>query len=288
MEIERYLKEKSRLIEERLQEYLPLATEYPCLLHEAMRYSVFSGGKRLRSILVISAAEACKGDVLKVLPTACAIELIHTYSLIHDDLPSMDNDDYRRGRKSCHKVFGEAIAILAGNALLPLAFNLIARNHKVDGMDPSRIIRVIEEISMGIGSLGMVGGQAVDLKTKDINASLLNYIHTHKTGILFRVAVRCGGILAGASEDELRSLTLYGESLGLAFQIVDDLIDLKEDRSRLDRASWPAFFGITASKEKVQELIKKAISSINGLEDRLPLELIARFIEEKCLISLIG
>lgn len=282
MEIEGYLKERCRLIEERLEHYLPSAAEYPDSIHEAMRYSVFSGGKRIRSILVIAAAEACGGKVRDVLPTACAIELIHTYSLIHDDLPALDNDDYRRGKPSCHRAFGEATAILAGDALLPLAFNLMARNCEVDGMDEARIIRVIEEVSMGIGSLGMVGGQVVDLKTPEtITPALIEYIHTHKTGALFRVAIRCGGILAGANEDELTALTLYGENIGFAFQIVDDLLDLKEDKSTSGRVSYPAVFGITAAQDKVQGLIEQAVSSINGFEKRLPLELIARFIGER-------
>lgn len=287
MEIVDYLNEKRKLVEERLEQYLPETTRYPSSIHEAMRYCVFSGGKRLRPILTIAAAEACGGKATEVLPSACAIELIHTYSLIHDDLPALDNDDYRRGKPSCHKAFGEAAAILAGDALLPLAFNLIAKNCGIDGIDEAKTIRVIKEVSLGIGSLGMVGGQVVDLEstTHTLTPPIIQYIHTHKTGTLFRAAVRCGAILVGANKDNLRSLTLYAENIGLAFQIVDDLLDLKEDKTTGERVNYPAVFGITASRDKTQELIGRAISALDGLEKKaLALSSIARFIGERELI----
>lgn len=280
MDIKAYLIERQRLLDEALEEYLPPADRYPVSIHEAMRYTVLNGGKRLRPIITMAAAEACGGKAQSVLPTACAIELIHAYSLIHDDLPPLDNDDYRRGKPSCHVAFGEAIAILTGDALLPLAFSLIAENLGTDGIDEARVIRVIKEVSNAIGSLGMVGGQVVDLETtpETVTPPLIQYIHTHKTGLLFRVATRCGAILVGVNEEELKSLTLYGENLGFAFQIVDDLLDFKTGKGK-GGASYPGLFGIMTSKDKANSLLEQAISFLEGFgEKALPLESIARFI----------
>jgi geranylgeranyl diphosphate synthase type II len=277
MQVNEYIEGKRILIEKALKEYLPSRDEYPETIHEAIHYTVFNGGKRIRPILVIASHEACGGKAEDALPVACGIELIHTYSLIHDDLPALDNDDYRRGKSSCHKAFGEAVAILTGDALLSLAFGVAVRN--TENVEGKRIIDVIKEMAFGSGSLGMVGGQVVDLALSDTKPTpkLIQYIHTHKTASLFRTAVRCGGILAGASSRELESLTIYGENVGFAFQIVDDILDL-EDGKR-ERASYPALFGLESAREKVKELIERANLEIDLFgKEGLPLKMIGDLI----------
>ncbi len=218
MDFKKYIK----MIDAALDTYLPGAGAYPEIIHKAMRYSVFSGGKRIRPVIVMESARACGATAAQALPCACAIELVHTYSLIHDDLPSMDDDDYRRGKKTCHKVFGEANAILAGDALLTLAFNVIARHMKPV---PARFAAI--ELSDAIGTYGMVGGQAADIgyarKKKTIEA--LETINRLKTGRLFEASAKMGAIAAGANERKVRAIARYGASIGRAFQIVDDILD---------------------------------------------------------------
>ncbi len=255
------LKKKADLAEKALERYLPSGDVYPHLIHQAMRYSVMSGGKRLRPALVMAAAESVGGNATDVLPTACAIELIHTYSLIHDDLPVMDNDDYRRGRLTNHKVYGEAIALLAGDALLTLAFKLMAENKC---SNPGDVLQVIYEVADGVGTLGLIGGQVVDTfsERESTDEATLEYIHRHKTGALYRVAVRAGAILAGAGEKQLASLTEYAEYLGLAFQIKDDILDIAGDREKLGKpvgsdiknkkVTYPVLFGLEKSKERAR------------------------------------
>ena len=211
-----YLKQKRLLINEALDHYLPSGERKPKSLHQAMRYAVFPGGKRLRPILVLSAAEICGGNAKKTMPLACAIELIHSYSLVHDDLPAMDNSDRRRGRMSCHKRFDEATAILAGDALLTLAFEILAKikNHQI-----------IAEVSKAIGSEGMVGGQIVDLhyqRKKMVNKRALNYIREQKTGALFTTSLKTGAMLTKASAEKIRYFVEFGKYIGIAFQIYDD------------------------------------------------------------------
>ncbi len=255
------LKKKAKLAEEALDRYLPSGDAYPHLIHQAMRYSVMSGGKRLRPALVMAAAESVGGNATDVLPAACAIELIHTYSLIHDDLPVMDNDDYRRGRLTNHKVYGEAIALLAGDALLTLAFKLMAENKC---SSPGDVLQVIHEVADGVGTFGLIGGQVVDTfsEGESTNEATLEYIHRHKTGALYRVSVRAGAILAGAGERQLASLTEYAENLGLAFQIKDDILDIAGDGEKLGKpvgsdiknkkVTYPALFGLEKSRERAR------------------------------------
>ena len=266
------LKQYSKLINEALDDLIPPSSDYPELIHEAMRYSLMAGGKRLRPALVIGAAQAVGCNYERVLPTACAFELIHTYSLIHDDLPAMDDDDYRRGKPTCHKVYGEAMAILAGDALLTLAFELIAKN--ADTVPAELVLRVIREVAVAAGSKGLVGGQALDIVSNSENVSkeVLEYIHRHKTGALLRAAVRCGAILGGADEKQLTALTTYAENLGLAFQIVDDILDVKGDSSKIgksvgsdeknEKATYPAVYGLKAAEQKVIQLTENAIKAL--------------------------
>lgn len=229
------LKSYALAVDKALNEYLPAAEVYPSTIHEAMRYSVFAGGKRLRPILTIAAAEAVGGSMEQVMPVACALELIHTYSLVHDDLPAMDNDDFRRGRPTNHKVYGEAMAILVGDALLTQAFEVIAGT--AVKVSPDKVNQVTLEIARAAGSLGLIGGQVVDTLSEDqvIDGQVLEYIHRHKTGALFRVAVRAGAILSGASAEELAALTTYAEQMGLAFQIKDDLLDIEGDEAKIGK-----------------------------------------------------
>lgn len=255
--IEKYLKEKRVAIESTLNRLLHSPKKYPSIIRQAMRYAVFGKGKRLRPILVIAAAEACGGKASDVLPAACALEMIHTYSLIHDDLPAIDNDDYRRGRLSCHKKFGEAMAILAGDALLTRAVEVLSAT----GFPKYEVLqaKIIAEIARAIGTEGMLGGQVEDIQslssgTQAEREKKLAYIHSHKTGALITVALRVGAMLAGASNGELKALDKYGRSFGLAFQITDDILDKKEK----GKLTYPGIYGLKASREKVKRLVKSA------------------------------
>ncbi|MDU2066577.1 MAG: polyprenyl synthetase family protein [Sporomusaceae bacterium] len=220
-----YLKEQAQFIDQELQSVVPALSAADAKLSEAMRYSLHAGGKRLRPILLMAAAEAVGGDGRAFAKVACGLEMIHTYSLIHDDLPVMDNDDYRRGKLTNHKVFGDAIALLAGDALLTEAFAVILSQPKAD---PAVLCQVAREIAQAAGPAGMVGGQVVDLlsENKQIDSETLKYMHRQKTGALFRAAVRSGALLAGASTEQLASLTDYAAHFGLAFQITDDILDV--------------------------------------------------------------
>jgi geranylgeranyl diphosphate synthase type II len=284
-DLSQYLAERRREVDAALERYLPPASAPPATIHEAMRYSVFAGGKRLRPILVIAGAEAAGGGREDVLPTACALELIHTYSLIHDDLPAMDDDDYRRGRLTNHKVFGEAIAILAGDALLTLAFGLLAEHASPE---------VGKEVAAGAGTFGMIGGQVVDIQSegKSVDADTLEYIHTHKTATLIRCALRSGAMLAGASPAALRAISDAGSHLGLAFQIVDDILDeegsLEElgktagsDR-RKKKVTYPGHFGVEASRLKAKSLVEDAKAALAPLGPRAePIRALAEFILQR-------
>jgi geranylgeranyl diphosphate synthase type II len=280
MDIKDYLSSKKETIDRFLESYLPHEESYPQEIHKAMRYSLFAGGKRLRPILSLASYETVRDDTNSILPVACAIELIHTYSLIHDDLPSMDNDNFRRGKPTNHKVFGESIAILAGDALLTMAFTMMTDEFYTRKIKPESLVQVIREISLAAGNKGMVGGQAVDMLSEDrsIDLKTLEYIHTNKTGALIRAAVRAGGILAGANEEELKGMTLYGEDIGLAFQITDDILDIegkKEDLGKetgMDSAkgknTYPALVGIDSSKVKVKELVDNALVTLKNFDKR--------------------
>lgn len=226
--------ERVELVEENLLRELHSTVTIDEKILQAMEYSLMSGGKRLRPILLMATADAVSKSGEKFLPVACALEMIHTYSLIHDDLPAMDNDDYRRGKLTNHKVFGDATAILAGDGLLTLAFEVMTRQKDVE---PKILLQVIHEISTAIGIAGMVGGQSIDLQSegKHIDFMTLRKMHIGKTGALFLASIRSGAILAGASKDQLDALTLYAENFGLAFQITDDILDVEGDEKSLGK-----------------------------------------------------
>lgn len=227
----------ANIVEQEMVKLLPRKDEYPPKLHEAMHYSTLSGGKRLRPIMVMKAAELFKMPYEKVIPTACGIEMIHTYSLIHDDLPVMDNDDFRRGKPTCHKVYGEALALLAGDALLTHAFATIAKNSKIEGICSDAVLDVIEKISHAAGGYGMIGGQTIDISSsgKKINQDTMFYISLHKTGCLISISLWSGARLAGAPKYDLETIKRFGEKIGLAFQIVDDILDVKGEETTLGK-----------------------------------------------------
>lgn len=280
LELKEYMEGMRRLIERVLEESLPKSTEYPYRIHEAMRYSVFAGGKRLRPILTLAAAEAAGGKAEEALDVAAAIELIHTYSLIHDDLPAMDDDDYRRGKPTCHRVYGEAMAILAGDALLTHAFTLLANKGLASRMGPETLSLLIREIAKAAGSQGMVGGQAVDIlsENKEIDLATLEYLHTHKTGALIQASIRAGALIAKAKEEELAALTRYGEKIGLAFQIVDDILDVEGKAEELgkspgrnnkkNKATYPALLGLEEAKRRAEELVTEAQEALSPLGEK--------------------
>ena len=289
-DLKSYLEARRVLVDGALDRVLPPETATPPSLHRAMRYSVQAGGKRLRPILVIAGAEAVGGAPEQVMETACAMELIHTYSLIHDDLPAMDNDDYRRGMLTNHKVFGEAIAILAGDALLTLAFKLIALNGARTG-DSQRIVALVTDIADAAGTDGMVGGQVVDIESegKAVSGETLDYIHTHKTAALIRASLCAGAVLAGATPAQLAAMTACGEALGLAFQIVDDILDVEGSSEELgktagkdaqqQKATYPAFHGLEVSRARARALIDQAKQAVVPLGDRAePIRALADFI----------
>jgi geranylgeranyl diphosphate synthase type II len=263
----------SRAVDRALDRFLPPASAVPARVHEAMRYSVFGGGKRLRPGLAILACEALGGTRAPAVPAACALEMIHTYSLIHDDLPSMDDDDFRRGRPSCHRAFDEATAILAGDALQAAAFGTLARHVR----RPSLAAALVGELASAAGSLGMVGGQVLDLAgSSKSDAEALERIHLLKTAAMFRAAARMGALCAGAARGWVNRLGAYGERLGLAFQIVDDILDISGAARDLgktpgkdsaqDKATYPALFGLEESRRRAEALIRRACGAISGLK----------------------
>ena len=291
--LEAYLSDRQKIVDEALQRYLSDEDGVPHDLHNAMHYSVFAGGKRIRPILCLAALEACGGDMAPAMPVACALELIHSYSLIHDDLPAMDNDDFRRGKPTSHKVFGEALAILAGDALLTEAFVLLSRAEKVR-LAAEKRLAVIQEIASAAGAAGMVGGQALDVRTGKISPDFegLQCIHRLKTGALIAVAVKAGAILAGANDDKIQSLNVYGSHLGIAFQIADDILNVEGD-SRLmgkqtgsdvasGKVTYPTLLGLENAKTKLVEHVESAVAAIETFDSRaLPLRVIARYIMER-------
>jgi geranylgeranyl diphosphate synthase type II len=299
MDIHRYLQEKKEIVNSALERFflirLPSEGEgvFPTSLHKAIRYSLFAGGKRIRPILSMAAFESVGGKGEGILPFACALEMIHTYSLIHDDLPALDNDDIRRGRPTCHKVFGEAVGILAGDALLTEAFRLMTCRpiQELSLRDGGLVLEVINEVAQAAGMTGMVGGQILDIESegKEVDLPMLQYIHTHKTGALILVSVRVGARLGGANEETLKHLTHYGERIGLAFQIADDILNVEgkdgllgkstgSDVSR-GKATYPALFGIEESKRRAKELVEMAMDAIQSIgSEAEPLREIARFI----------
>jgi len=299
MDIRRYLQDKKEIVDASLEKYMSShfasagEGEFPHSLHKAVRHSLFSGGKRIRPILTIAAFEAVGGKGDGILPFACALEMIHTYSLIHDDLPAIDNDDYRRGQPTCHKVFGEAIGILAGDALLTEAFKLLTNRKLYEDIirDQYLILDIIHEVAQAAGIFGMIGGQVVDIESegKKIDFPTLQYIHTHKTGALILVSVRIGVKLGSVNEETLNAFTRYGEGIGLAFQIADDILNIEGKAALLGKktgsdlfkgkATYPSLLGLDESRRKAKELVGSAIEALRPFGSEAdPLREIAHFI----------
>lgn len=295
MDLKPYLREKIALVDAALEQYLPKEQERPQSIHQAMRYSVFAGGKRVRPVLMLAACEAVGGQIAVAMPAACAMEMIHTYSLIHDDLPAMDDDDFRRGRPTNHKVFGEAIAILAGDGLLTEAFKLLSDPRFTGSTDPAITLAVIQEIARCAGTYGMVGGQVVDMESEgkaEMDLPTVQYIHTHKTGALIKASVVAGALLGGADQQQLAAIRRYGEASGLAFQIADDILDIEgtteeigkdagSDEAR-GKATYPAVMGLAAAKQEAQAMMDEAMQALEMFGDAAePLRAIARYIVER-------
>jgi geranylgeranyl diphosphate synthase type II len=275
--ITHYLARRASEVNEWLDTLVPSETKPPEQLHRAMRYSLLGGGKRLRPILVLATGEAVAGYTdLNLMPAACAIEMIHTYSLIHDDLPAMDNDDIRRGRPTCHKAFGEAVAILAGDALLTQAFRILAL---MTMRDTERQLQVIQEVAISAGTIkALIGGQMADIENegKKVDAATLEYIHRSKTGAMISASVAVGAIIGGASDEQVDELRRYGECIGLAFQIADDILDVTSTSEQLgktpgkdqaaNKATYPAIHGIAASESRARELVDEAVAIVSPLQ----------------------
>ncbi len=291
--LDAYLKDRQKIIEEALVRYLPDEDTPPHELNTAMHYSVFAGGKRIRPILCLAACEACGGDIAGAMPVACALELIHTYSLIHDDLPAMDNDDFRRGKPTCHKVFGDALAILAGDALLTEAFILLSRPEKFR-ISAEKRMSVMYEIAQAAGSTGMVGGQALDMRAEKVepDEEALEDIHRRKTGAMIIASVKSGAIVSGAGNDKIAILSEYARNIGIAFQISDDILNVegnarimgKETGSDAARgkSTYPSILGMDASKVRLAEHVEAAVEALSSFDARaLPLRVIARYIMER-------
>ena len=286
-----YLSERKQLIDEALERYAPSAVGLEKSVVEASRYSLFAGGKRLRPILCLAAADVFRAAHEPVFPIACALEMIHTYSLIHDDLPAMDDDDFRRGRPTNHKVFGEAMAILAGDALLTEAFSVIASAGQSETIQADKIIRVIAVIAGAAGYRGMVGGQVIDLESesRDVDLATVEYMHVRKTGALISASLEAGAILGGGTHQQIASLTRYGHHLGLAFQITDDLLDVEGDPDVMGKASgsdaaknkktYPALLGISQTREAARTHVENAVEALAVFDDKAePLRAIARYL----------
>jgi geranylgeranyl diphosphate synthase type II len=277
VELKTYLKSRQQEIDRALDRFLPKAATKPPTIHKAMRYSLFAGGKRLRPILCLAAAEACGGLTKSAMPLACAVECIHTYSLIHDDLPSMDNDDFRRGRPTCHKVFGDGIAVLAGDALLTIAFEIAAQAEAWPRYDLREIIR---EISVAAGSRKLIAGQVADLEGegRPHTRAQLRYIHENKTAALLTTSVRLGAMSANATPTQLTAVSDFGHALGLAFQVIDDILDVTQTSEKLgksagkdvaaQKATYPAVIGLEKSRLEAARLTRQAHAALDSLGKR--------------------
>lgn len=294
MDLKTYLAEKRAVVDGALKALFPDPRGPAAEVIEAMAYSLFAGGKRLRPILCIAGDEAVGGRGVSVLSVACALELIHTYSLIHDDLPVMDNDDLRRGKPTNHKVFGEAVALLAGDGLLTEAFRLMSGADLKEGGDPLSLLRVIRLVATAAGYDGMVGGQVVDIRSegRQVEAATLDFIHTHKTGALIAASVTSGAILGGGREEEVEAIARYGRHIGLAFQVTDDILDVEGDREKLGKGvggdarkqkiTYPSVIGLSSSKETQRALVEQAIEALGRFDEKAaPLREIAVYMIER-------
>jgi geranylgeranyl diphosphate synthase type II len=277
MDLSRYLTARTSLVDRALDRFLPKATAKPQTIHKAMRYSLFAGGKRLRPVLALASAEACGGAMEDAMPAACAVECIHTYSLIHDDLPCMDDDDLRRGRPTNHKVFGEGIAVLAGDALLTAAFEILAQTRSAKRYP---VAAQIADLAHASGSRWLVGGQVADLEGegRKLNAAELQYIHECKTAALLTVSIRLGAMSANATPAQLKSLTTFGKSVGLAFQVIDDILDVTQSSEKLgktagkdldaQKATYPAIHGLEKSRQTARRLTATALAALRPFKSR--------------------
>ncbi len=294
MDISLYLDQQRQRIDQFLETCLPDQLTDPQKLYDSMRYSLLGGGKRVRPILTIAAAQALGYEDDAVLPFATSLEFVHTYSLIHDDLPAMDDDDYRRGRPTNHKVYGDGMAILAGDALLTMAFELCSRDLGNHNLTASQQLQIIRELAYGSGHQGMVGGQVMDIQAENQEIELvkLQKIHSHKTGQLIRAAVRIGGIIGGASSLQLESLTGYAEEIGLAFQIADDVLNMVGTREELGKdagtdekrgkQTYPSFFGLDGARQLGEDCVQRAIHHLEVFDHQAdPLRQIATYIIQR-------
>ena len=286
--LDKYLGDRKQEVEAALD--ASIAVIYPEKIYESMRYSLMAGGKRLRPILCLAATDLIGGDRAAAMPTACAMEMVHTMSLIHDDLPAMDNDDFRRGKPTNHKVYGDDIAILAGDALLAYAFEYIAEHTK--NVPAERILKAIAHLGHAVAATGLVGGQVVDLECEgkpDVTAETLTFIHIHKTAALLESSVICGALLAGANDTDIARLSIYANNIGLAFQIIDDILDITATSEQLgktagkdlaaQKVTYPSLWGIETSKQKAQELVTNAKAQLVSYGDAArPLMAIADYI----------
>src|SRR5438105_5095710 len=274
--IKTYLASRQKLVEHALDRYLPKANTKPATLHRAMRYSLFAGGKRLRPILCLAAAEACGGKIGNALPLGCALECVHTYSLVHDDLPSMDNDDFRRGRPTCHKIFGDGIAILAGDALLTIAFEIVSNAKPTSRYNTSILLR---EIAVAAGSQKLIAGQVADLEAegRNVKRDQLQFIHENKTAAILKSSVRLGAMSANANARKLSAVTRFGQRLGLAFQIIDDILDVTQTSEILGKsagkdvaakkATYPAVIGLEKSRAEARRLTRQAHDALSVFQE---------------------
>ncbi|AFY93689.1 geranylgeranyl diphosphate synthase CrtE [Chamaesiphon minutus] len=286
-----YLTERQPQIEAALD--AAIRPGYPDTIYDAMRYSLLAGGKRLRPMLCLASCELIGGSLDSVMPMACALEMVHTMSLIHDDLPAMDDDDYRRGKLTNHKVYGEDIAILAGDGLLAYSFEYIAT--QTQGVSADRVLKAIAHLAKAVGANGLVGGQVVDLESEgkpDISVETLTYIHNHKTGALLKACVVCGAILAGATEAQLEKLSKFAHNIGLAFQIIDDILDITATQAELgktagkdiqaQKATYPKLWGLEESKRQADKLVAEAKAILAEFGDRArPLQALADYITDR-------
>ncbi len=293
MDLKKYLKEKKEAVDAFFQDYFK-EQRRPAVLQEAMLYSLFAGGKRVRPILAMAAYEACGGNAANILPYASSLELIHTYSLIHDDLPAMDDDDLRRGKPTNHKVYGEAVAILAGDALLTEAFCILSDPSCGSGIREKDLLNASREIAAAAGYQGMVAGQVQDILSENTEADVdtLQFIHAHKTAALIRASAKVGGILAGGGSEVIEALTSYGENIGHAFQVIDDILDVSGDTKelgktvgsdeRINKMTYPRLFGLDRSREIAKKLVDDAVSSLKLFSSGAdPLREIARYLLER-------
>lgn len=289
-DLQKFLEGSTAAVNRALDGLLPAASQKPATIHKAMRYSLFAGGKRMRPALCLAAAEACGGSWAAALPLACAVECIHTYSLIHDDLPAMDNDDFRRGRPTNHKVFGEAMAILAGDALLTEAFAVTSRCPA----PPAVVVRVLGELASAVGAAGMVGGQVIDIEATGhkVDLALLRQLHNKKTGALLAVSVCAGARLGGGGEAAVASLRCYAEALGLAFQIIDDVLDVTADLQTLGKdpgsdreagkTTYVDILGVDGARRHADEIMNEGIKALGPLGAAAePLRALARYTIER-------